>query len=230
MNAMTPPLPRTVAKPASPPLLVAGLLATLAGAVDAVGYLMLGRLFVAFMSGNSTVLAVSLVEGQWQNAGRAAWIVLAFVGGTALGTLTGRFARPFQMPAVLGLVTILLATAAAWPGADLTTASILAMVLAMGAINAATDTAGGVPVSLTFVTGALVRVGRGIGGALAGDRTDLIWLAQLALWGGLVIGAAFGTAGHLVYGRDALWAAAAASLLLTALTAAIPRLRGTAAK
>ena len=60
------------AKAGSPPLLVAGLLATLAGAVDAIGYIMLGQLFVAFMSGNSTVLAVSLVDRNWAEAGRAA--------------------------------------------------------------------------------------------------------------------------------------------------------------
>ena len=209
----------------SPPLLVAMLLATLAGAVDAIGYIILGRLFVAFMSGNSTVLAVSAVDGNWSEAGRAAWIVAAFVGGVAFGTVLARLSRPYQMPVVLGSVTALLTLAAAWPGAG--PVPVAAMVFAMGMVNTATDTAGGVPVSLTFVTGALVRFGRGLGHVLTGDRKDLSWLAQSALWAGLVAGAALGAAGHLMLGRDALWGTAIAAGALTMLTVAIPRLRGT---
>lgn len=208
----------------SPPLLVAGLLAMLAGAVDAIGYIMLGQLFVAFMSGNSTVLAVSLVDGNWGEAGRAAWIVAAFVAGVSFGTMLGPVTRGYHMPAVMGSVTALLTLAAAWSGTGMV--PVTAMVFAMGAMNAATDTAGGVPVSLTFVTGALVRFGRGLGHAMMGDRSDLKWLAQAVIWGGLVVGAALGAAGHLMLGRNALWGTAAVAGVLTALTAAIPRLRG----
>ena len=38
-------------------------LSTLAGYVDATGFLMLGGFFVSFMSGNSTRLGVGLIEG-----------------------------------------------------------------------------------------------------------------------------------------------------------------------
>jgi uncharacterized membrane protein YoaK (UPF0700 family) len=38
-------------------------LSALAGYVDAIGFLHLGGLFVAFMSGNSTRMGVSLAEG-----------------------------------------------------------------------------------------------------------------------------------------------------------------------
>ena len=44
-------------------LVIAGRLAALAGMVDAIGYLHLSGLFVSFMSGNSTHLAVSLGQG-----------------------------------------------------------------------------------------------------------------------------------------------------------------------
>jgi uncharacterized membrane protein YoaK (UPF0700 family) len=40
-------------------LVLAGWLAALAGIVDAIGYLHLGGLFVSYMSGNSTQLAVA---------------------------------------------------------------------------------------------------------------------------------------------------------------------------
>lgn len=218
---------RMSARPGSPPLLVAGLLAALAGAVDAIGYITLGQLFVAFMSGNSTVLAVSVVNAKWAEAGRAAWIVAAFVLGVSFGTVLGPATRRFHMPAVMGCVTALLTVAAAWPHMGMI--PVTAMVFAMGTINAATDTAGGVPVSLTFVTGTLVRFGRGLGRAVLGERSDLKWLAQAAIWGSLVVGAALGASGHALLGRDALWGTALAAGVLTALTAAIPRLRGTAA-
>ena len=41
---------------------LAACLAALAGYVDAIGFLKLGGLFVSFMSGNSTRLAVGLAE------------------------------------------------------------------------------------------------------------------------------------------------------------------------
>ena len=44
-------------------LIFAGLLAALAGMVDAIGYLHLGGLFVSFMSGNSTQLAAAIGQG-----------------------------------------------------------------------------------------------------------------------------------------------------------------------
>ena len=47
-------------------------LAVLAGYVDSLGFLQLGGVFVSFMSGNSTRLAVSLAEGRWQAAGAVA--------------------------------------------------------------------------------------------------------------------------------------------------------------
>src|ERR1700692_803351 len=43
-------------------------LSALAGYVDAIGFLHLGGLFVAFMSGNSTRMGVSLGEGPWSRA------------------------------------------------------------------------------------------------------------------------------------------------------------------
>jgi Protein of unknown function (DUF1275) len=46
-------------------LVVATMLAALAGMVDVIGYLHLKGLFVSFMSGNSTQLAAALGRGDW---------------------------------------------------------------------------------------------------------------------------------------------------------------------
>ena len=63
------------------------------------------------------------------------------------------------------------------------------MVLAMGALNASMRRAGNIPVSLTFVTGVLVRFGQGLGDFLTGRATGLNWLLQASPWVGLIAGA-----------------------------------------
>jgi len=78
---------------------------------------------------------------------------------------------------VLVGVAILLATAAV-----LATA-FQPMVFAMGALNAAMRRAGNIPVSLTFVTGVLVRFGQGLGDFLTRRITGWSWLAQGSPWG-----------------------------------------------
>src|SRR6516162_2350884 len=75
-------------------LILAGFLAALAGMVDAIGYLRLGHLFVSFMSGNSTQLAVAIGRGNLTEAGVIAELIALFVLGAAAGQvlagLTGR--------------------------------------------------------------------------------------------------------------------------------------------
>ncbi len=215
---------------ASPPLVIAALLAALAGGVDAIGYLLLGRLFVSFMSGNSTMLGVAIQRRDWSEGLRAGGLILLFVAGAAAGAVIARFARQRRMPAVLLAVASLLALAAGWPGSDLPGIAVAVTVLAMGALNAALDRAGGVSVSLTYVTGALARFGHGLGDALAGHSDGIGWRAQAVPWIGLVAGLVAGAAAQVAYGRDALWAAAGGAFALACCTGAIPRLRGVRAR
>ena len=63
------------------------MLAGLAGYVDSLGFLHLGGVFVSFMSGNTTRLAVNLAEGRWLAAGAVAGVLLLFVLGAMLGAL-----------------------------------------------------------------------------------------------------------------------------------------------
>src|SRR5215469_17958621 len=138
-------------------LVLAGLLAALAGFVDATGYLHLSGLFVSYMSGNSTQLAVALGQGDLGEAGTIAELVALFVLGAAAGQVLAGFAGKWHLTWVLIGVAILLAIAGALG------TSPQPMVLAMGALNAAMHRAGSIPVSLTFVTGVLVRFGQGLG-------------------------------------------------------------------
>lgn len=213
---------------ASPPLAVAALLAALAGGVDAIGYLLLDRLFVSYMSGNSTVLGISLARREWPEVLRAGGIIALFVFGAAVGAVVARLARGWRMPVILLAVALLLAVAAGWWGDRLPAGAMAATVLSMGMLNAALDRAGGVSVGLTYVTGALAHFGHGLGDALTGHANGAGWRKQAVPWISLVAGAVAGAAAEVAYGRDALWGAGAVALALACCTRAVPRLRGRA--
>ena len=137
-------------------LLLAGLLAALAGMVDVIGYLHLNGLFVSYMSGNSTQLAAALGQANLAQAGAITKLVVLFVLGAAAGQVLGMFTGEWRMIWVLAGVTVLLTLAA------LLATAPEPMVFAMGALNASMHRAGSIPVSLTFVTGVLVRFGQGL--------------------------------------------------------------------
>lgn len=166
---------------------LAAAFSAVAGYVDAIGFLVTGGFFVSFMSGNTTRLGIGLVE-EPAHAGLAALLLVTFVIGVMLGALVGRLATIWRRPAVLGLVTILLALAVVlhWLGAGLLVA--IPMVLAMGAENTVFAEDGEVRIGLTYMTGALVKMGKRLTAALVGgDRFG--WAPFLLLWSGLLAGA-----------------------------------------
>ena len=96
------------------------------------------------------------------------------------------------------------------------------MVLAMGALNASLRRAGNIPISLTFVTGALVRFGQGLADFLTRRVTGFNWLLQATPWVGLIAGATLGT---IVYGRigeTAIWLPVVLAGVLALCSAAMP--------
>lgn len=199
-------------------LVLAVLLAGLAGMVDAVGFIRLRHLFVSYMSGNSTQFAVALGRGELRAAGSILVLIALFVAGAAGGQLLAHAAGRRRLGAVLAAVTALLAAAALFGTAP------VPMVLAMGALNAALHRAGNLPVSLTFVTGTLVRFGQGLGDALAGRAESRGWAAQALPWLGLVAGAVLAGAANLRIGTAVAWlpVGLAAFLLLGSLATPPP--------
>jgi len=180
-------------------LVLAGLLAALAGFVDATGYLHLSGLFVSYMSGNSTQLAIALGQGDLGEAGTIAELVALFVLGAAAGQVLAGFTGKWHLTWVLIGVAILLAIAGALGN------SPEPMVLAMGALNAAMHRAGSIPVSLTFVTGVLVRFGQGLGDFITRRARGWNWLVQAVPWVGLITGAMLGGAAYLRIGEAIIW-------------------------
>ena len=196
-------------------LVLAGLLAALAGMVDVIGYLHLNGLFVSYMSGNSTQLAAALGQGNLAAAAIITKLVVLFVLGAAAGQVLGMFTGEWRMIWVLAGVTVLLTLAA------LLATAPEPMVFAMGALNASMHRAGNIPVSLTFVTGVLVRFGQGLGDFLTRRSGELKWLAQAVPWLGLIAGATGGSAAFTRIGEAAIWVPVALAVLLLACSAAI---------
>ncbi|AHE52858.1 YoaK family protein [Sphingomonas sanxanigenens] len=188
-------------------------LAGIAGFVDGVGFVWLGGYFVSFMSGNSTRLAVAAAGGAWEQALFGLGLVALFIGGVAGGHLiAARAGSDHARIRRLLLVEALLLLVAAWLfRIGMGGSAIPLMVLAMGLANAivAPDGQG---FAVTYMTGALVRIGEGIANSKTGARgTILPWLL---LWLALVGGAVTGGVLSLRWGGIVLGLPAAALLVL----------------
>ena len=194
-------------------------LSAMAGYVDGIGFLHLGGLFVSFMSGNSTRLGVSLAQANWSSAAEAIGLILLFVMGAACGSLIvlGRGAN--RQPWVLLVEAMLLALAALCYAFGLSNAAGAAMVLAMGLENAVFQIDGGAGLGLTYITGALVKVGQFAAAAMTGGAR-WGWLPNLLLWAALVAGAVCGALAYHWINLAAVWFAAALALILSGVVAA----------
>jgi len=193
-------------------------LAALAGAVDAIGVLSLGDVFVSFMSGNTTLLGAAVAHLDGRHAGQLALIVLVFLAGVVAGECLAVSVAPrSRPPAVLVAVAAGLAAAAvlAWLAVG-HFAVALCLAASMGVKNATVRRAGGMDVALTYVTGTLVRAGRLVASALLsrGDWKDAAPI--FGLWASFALGAA---AGGLVAMASATVAIAAAAGCAAALAA-----------
>ncbi|MCP3394706.1 YoaK family protein [Bradyrhizobium sp. CCGB12] len=197
-------------------LALACALSALAGYVDGAGFLHLGGLFVSFMSGNSTRLGVSLAEGHWTGASEAVGLILLFVVGAGIGGLIVHGKGRYRQCWVLLAEATLLAAAGLAYLFGVPWLAVIAMVLAMGLENAVFQVDGGPGIGLTYMTGALVKVGQLAAAALTGGPR-WAWLPNLLLWASLVTGAAAGAFAYSEISLAAVWFAAAAALLLAAI-------------
>ena len=194
-------------------LLAVGL-AILAGFVDALGFLKLGGMFVSFMSGNSTRMAVG-VAGRHGSLFAGA-LIAAFVIGVMVGTRVGAVAGRWRKPAVLSAMLLLLAAAAvAHVLVDRSAIPTLLMASAMGAANAIFQRDGEVSIGVTYMTGTLVKFGQHLAWALTGGPR-FGWVPYFLLWLGLVAGAMAGALAFPLFGLGSLWIAVGFGLLLLA--------------
>ena len=185
------------------------LLAAVAGCVDAVAFAEFGGFFAAFMSGNSTRLAVAIAQRDWALAGFAFGLVALFTGGVAAGRLIGdRFGA--RRACVLLVIAALLLGIAAWlygNGGYAHAPPFMAVAMGLGNTVLARD--GEASLGVITLTGALVLIGEGLarGGDIALD---------LLLWLTFVLGGVLGLTGDLAAGGTVLRWPAAVLLLLAA--------------
>lgn len=194
-------------------------LSVLAGMTDAIGFMATGD-FVSFMSGNTTRLAVAISDSDWQLTLRLLVLVLMFIVGNALGVIVSRIGRRHALPLMLSIAA-LLCSAAAWP-LETQFPALLAAILAMGMLNAAVEQVNGLPIGLTYVTGALSRFGRGLGRWMLGERRTG-WRVQLIPWTGMFAGAVLGALLEHQFGLQALYASGLLAAVLGIVSLKIPR-------
>ena len=197
-------------------LVLAGVFAALAGIVDAIGFLHLKGLFISFMSGNSTQFAAALGQGNSADAVAIGELIAFFVLGAASGQVIAGCTGRWHMAWVLVGVAILLAIAAVLAG------TAAPMVIAMGGLNAAMHRAGNIPVSLTFVTGVLVRFGQGLGDFLIRRVTGWNWVGKASPWAGMIIGATIGSVAYTRVGEAAIWIPVSLAGLLAIYSMVVP--------
>jgi uncharacterized membrane protein YoaK (UPF0700 family) len=186
-------------------------LAGLAGFVDAIGFLGSGGLFVSFMSGNSTRMAISMAEAT-SLAVAAAGLIALFVVGVFLTIMASAkitFAHR-KVVAISGVAALLLGAAGCkWGGFDVPATGLLCV--AMGASNTIFRRDGEVSFGVTYMTGTLVKLGHKLAdAALGGSPTD--WIPYLLLWLALVFGGILGAVSY-VWSPDASFGFAAAFAL-----------------
>lgn len=152
---------------------VALFLALVGGYVDAVGYLVLFKLFTAHMSGNSIGMTVAVGQGDWAEAFHRVFPIPIFVAGVLAGAALGEalhrrgvrsaVAAAFGLEVVLlglfiGVGTAVYRDGAVRPGAAWAFYLIAALPpLAMGLQNSALRRVGGLGVRTTYITGMLTN-------------------------------------------------------------------------
>ncbi len=192
-------------------------LLAVAGWVDALGFVQWHGVYVSFMSGNTTVLAAAGVVHEAAAAIEAGRAVSAFVFGVVAGECLRAGAGRWNRSVVLIAETLLMwlacwAASSGWGEA----ATVTVTGVAMGVQTAVVHKAAGLAVSLTYVTGTLVNIGRSIVRALLREASWRDAFSFVALWCALLLGAATGA---IAAARSTPVALLVAASLLTALAA-----------
>lgn len=174
------------------------LLAFGAGAVDAISYLGLGRVFTANMTGNLVLLGLSASRSEGAATLRAAVSLMTFVAGVFAATrIAGRAPKA---PSWTSRVTVALALEvacqatllASWaatsgrPGATLEGFLVGLSALAMGLQSGAVRALGIDGVSTTYITGTLTGL---IGGLATSSGSRRDWARRARVVGALLVGA-----------------------------------------
>ncbi len=198
-------------------LLLGMSLTAAAGFIDAVGFVELGGYYTSFMSGNTTQGGAALIQGAWPVVILTGSLIGLFFIGSVLGAMVA-LSNPRWGPAAVsasvlaGLALTLVLRLNGFPA----TQAMLVLAATAGAQNVIIPMRGAVRLGATFVTGTLYMAGQDLALALRRQAPPFRWLQHLAIWLGLLAGAALGALGYGLLGINALFVPATLYLAFTA--------------
>ncbi|WP_375699665.1 YoaK family protein [Pseudophaeobacter sp. TrK17] len=174
-------------------LVLAGLLSSIAGALNAVGFLIAGS-FTANMTGNISAFADHLANGAIPIALSFLGLVVAFIWGAAIAALAIQAGERRQLRSVYALaiaaeaiILLLIGTALTRSSAtEHETLLVIVLSFVMGLQNAVTTMISQARVRTTHVSGMATDIGIELAALVGGDKsrreaTPKLWLHSLTL-------------------------------------------------
>ena len=211
------------------------VLAWIAGYVDTVAYLVLVRVYVSHMSGNTSFLGRYLSRAEWNQAFKYGWPILSFALGLFVGAMLAESSRrrriQSRMSLVMGVEIGLLAAMLLLANRHAQDAFywVAAPASAMGMQTATVTTVGDLRVYSTFVTGMLSKLSEALAGYIfwlsdhfharreggvpgqgwlrEAVRHRLLWhaLVTFGIWALFMLGCVSGAIVQLELGLRAFW-------------------------
>lgn len=200
-------------------------LSSITGFIDTLGFLYLGGYFLSFMSGNTTRLTSAVTQGVWGTAARAGGVMALFLVGVMIGAVISqlcarRLAPGRSREVVLLFVCATASIASLWVATGFETPAVLSLSFTVGAMNSVFERNGVVTISLTYMTGTLVRMAQQLVNAFFGGSHNE-WLGYFFLWASLAAGAIFGGWCYNAVGLRSVWIVTAMLLAGTAVALAV---------
>lgn len=178
----------------------------LAGFVDAIAFVVLKGNFVAFMSGNTTIMAASATTDAPNPLAITAALLGLFFVGCVLGAGLARWSGAHAATAVFTVVITAMTIGAGTATAGSVTAGMLVIAVGTGVMNSVLARSATVHTGLSYVTGTLVtsahRLVEGIGTA-----HPWAWLTTFRWWLLFALGAGAGGFAYSRLGAPILWIA-----------------------
>lgn len=226
IHQMTNMVPSRNHTSASQVYLLIALLCGIAGAVDALAYLQLGKLFVANLTGNTVLFAYHAAERQWILAAERLALIVGFFSGVVTDRLLRRWIESDRLllrPSMASLAiecSVLCVLAFLSVRGYLRMALLITLAWTMGLQNDAFQRIGPVNLNTTFLTGDIEKLGSILASPPANGskerqrREKIIAFATtwIAYGSGAVLGA---VAGHS-FGTRALLVPAALTAIVFA--------------
>ena len=170
------------------------MLLFVAGIVDAIGFIHLKNgLFVSFMSGNTTHVAMLLSSHQYHQLLPYIGVILLFVTGITVGEMIAVLQRKNYRWLVMSAVSILLCSAIFIEQITIPMATNFVLAFAMGLQNIALRITINKAMPLTFATAFLANTGRELAMLLLGQGDKKVFIKQISLWLSIFIGAIVGS-------------------------------------